>query len=117
MPSPFVVTAASNTVLLNDKRQGTTAFTVSNASGRPLHGRAVIVPVAPTDASWLNLVGPAERAYAIAGTEQVTVQVAVPAGVAAGSYSFHLDIRGANPCEASGTAQSTDETRQCSSST
>lgn len=100
MPSsPFVVTAASNTVLLNDQRQGSTAFTVSNASGRALRGRGLIVPVAPTQASWLTLVGQAERAYAIAGTEQVTVQVAVPPAAAAGSYSFHLDVVGEVPDE------------------
>lgn len=99
MPSPFVVTAASNTVLLNDKRQGSTAFTVSNASGRALRGRALIMPVAPTDAAWLTLAGAAERAYAIAATEQVTVQVAVPTTAAAGSYSFHLDVVGEVPDE------------------
>ncbi len=44
MASPFAITVASNTVLLDSKRQGQTTFTVSNLSGRPLHVRAHLVP-------------------------------------------------------------------------
>jgi hypothetical protein len=78
MPSPFAITTASNTVLLNDKRQGQVSFTVSNISGRPLRGRARLVPQNPATAGWLKIIGEAERELAIAGTQQCPVQVTVP---------------------------------------
>lgn len=99
MSSPFAVTAATNTVLLDGNRKGETAFTVSNASGRALRGRAIIVPVAPAQMSWFTVAGQVERAFAIAGTEQYAVQVAATAQVAPGSYSFHLDMVGEVPDE------------------
>ena len=99
MSSPFAITSATNSVLLDGNRKSETTFTVSNASGRPLRGRAIIVPVAPTQAAWLSVVGQAERAFAIAGADQYTVQVAAPAAAAPGSYAFHLDMVGEVPDE------------------
>jgi len=99
MSSPFAVTAATNSVLLDGNRKGETTFTVSNASGRALRGRAIIVPAAPAQMGWFTVAGQVERAFAIAGVEQYAVQVAAPAGVAPGSYAFHLDMVGEVPDE------------------
>lgn len=100
MASPFSITTATNTVILNDKRQGQATFTVTNLMGRLLRGRAQLVSQDPAAAKWLSIAGAAERDFAIAGTEQYAVEIAVPATAAAGSYSFHLDMVGVeNPDE------------------
>ena len=92
MASPFAITTASNTVLLNDKRQGQVTFTVNNISGRSLRGRAKLVPQNPAIADWLKITGDAERDLAIAGTQQYTAQVSVPPKGTAGNYTFRLDM-------------------------
>ncbi len=92
MASPFAITTASNTVLLNDKRQGQVTFTVNNISGRPLRGRARLVPQNPAVSDWLKIGGDAERDLTIAGTQQYPVQVSVPPQAAAGNYTFRLDM-------------------------
>ena len=100
MPSPFSITSATNGLRLDDQRQGRTTFTVFNAAGRPLGGRAHLVPDDEAASSWLSLEGEAERSFAIAAAEQYVVEVAVPKDAAAGSYRFRLDmVDVANPDE------------------
>ena len=78
MPSLFAITAATNSVRLDDRRQGAATFTVFNASGRALQGRIQIVPLGQAAASWFQGDGAPNRAFAIGGTEQVSVSLAVP---------------------------------------
>ena len=100
MACPFDITVATNSVRLNTKRQGEAAFTVFNRSGRPVRGRAQVAAQQPEAAGWLAVIGEAERNYAIAGAEQVTVQLTVPASAPPGSYAFRLDMVGVdNPDE------------------
>ena len=100
MPSPFAVTAASNSVSLDAKRHGEAAFTVFNSSGRPIRGRVRLVPESPEAGRWLSLAGVAERDFSIAGTEQYTAHIAVPGDAPPGNYGFRLDMVGVeNPDE------------------
>ena len=106
MPSPFTITAPASTVPLRTSRLGESTrlgqvtFTVSNASGLPLRGRAMLVPENPSCAPWLRVEGEAERDFAVGDTEQYLVQVRLPAGAAAGDYVFRLDMVGVeNPDE------------------
>jgi hypothetical protein len=92
MANPFAITAASNSVSLRNDRTGQAAFTVFNASGRPIRGRARIVAEDPTAEPWLSLVGDAERAFGIAGTEQFVVQIEAPPTAPAGAMRFRLDM-------------------------
>jgi hypothetical protein len=92
MANPFSITAASNSVPLSDERTGQAAFTVFNASGRPIRGRALIVPEDPAAEQWLSLVGDAEHSFDIAGTQQFVVRIEVPPTVAAGNVRFRLDM-------------------------
>ena len=85
MPSPFAVTAASNSVSLDIKRHGEAPFTVFNSSGRPIRGRARLVPEKPEAAGWLSLAGVTERDFPIAGTEQYTVHITLPRDTPPGS--------------------------------
>src|SRR4051794_37351857 len=100
MPGPFAITAAANLIHLDEKRQASTSFTVLNSSGRQLRGRARLTAQTPAAQSWLTLVGEAERDFAIAGTQQYSVQIAVPPTAPAGSQAFRLDVVGVeNPDE------------------
>jgi hypothetical protein len=92
MANPFAITAASNSVPLRDDRSGQAVFTVFNASGRPIRGRARVVAEDPNAEQWLSLVGDAERAFGIAGTEQFVVQIEAPATAPAGAMRFRLDM-------------------------
>jgi len=91
MARVFNITAAASTISLDAQGKGEIAFTVANASGRPLRGRAVLVPQDPSQKGWLTLAGEPERDYPVGGVQQVSVQVAAPAGSKAGSYTFRLD--------------------------
>jgi hypothetical protein len=91
MPGPFDITAATNTIRLNAQRRGEASFTVFNNSGRALRARATLVAQTPATASWLTLDGANERDFAVAATEQFTVQIAAPPDAAPGVYTFRLD--------------------------
>ena len=92
MASPFAITAATNTALLDAKREGAVTFTVTNIGGVALRGRAQAVPQDAKAAKWLTIDGASERAFNIAQTETYTVKIAVPPDAAPGGYPFHLDV-------------------------
>jgi hypothetical protein len=99
MAQVFAITATVNTVRLDAQRGGTTAFTVTNTAGRRLPARARIVASDPTTQGWFTLVEP-ERTFPVSGTQQFTVQIAVPPSVPAGTHLFRLDVAGVdNPDE------------------
>jgi beta-lactam-binding protein with PASTA domain len=91
MARVFTITAPSSTVGLDAKGQGEIAFTVSNASGRPLRGRAILVPQDPGQKGWLTLAGEPERDFPAGGVQQFTVRVAALPGSKEGQYTFRLD--------------------------
>jgi len=91
MASVFNITAASSAVRLDAQGQGEIAFTVSNASGRPLRGRVIVVPQDPSQKGWLTLAGDLERDFPVGGVQQFTVRVAAPPGSKEGQYTFRLD--------------------------
>lgn len=92
MSNEFTITAASNSVQLNAKRQGSAAYTVFNASGRPITGRAILetIPKGEAHTAWLQVDGANERAFVIGAAEQFAINVTVPPAAAAGSYTFRL---------------------------
>ncbi len=92
MANPFSITAASNSVPLSDERTGQAAFTVFNASGRPIRGRALVVPEDPAAEPWLSIVGDVEHSFDIAGTQQFMVQIEVPETAPVGNVRFRLDM-------------------------
>ncbi|MCA9940293.1 MAG: PASTA domain-containing protein [Anaerolineales bacterium] len=94
MSNEFTITALSNSVQLNAKREGSATYTAFNASGRPITGRAILetMPGGMPHAAWLKVAGESERAFAIGAAEQFTVHVNVPDTVTAGSYNFRLKM-------------------------
>ncbi len=100
MANPFAITVPSNTLLLNEKRQAQVAFSVTNLSGRPLRGRALLKSDKAEANAWLTVDDEAERDFAIAETKQYVVRIAVPNDAPAGFAPFRLDMVGVdNPDE------------------
>ncbi len=91
MARVFTITAPSSTMALDAQGRGELAFTIANASGRVLRGRARVVPQDPAPIAWFTLVGEPERDFPAGGVQQFTVQVAVPAAAKEGNYTFRLD--------------------------
>jgi hypothetical protein len=96
MASAFSITTATNSVSIGERRDARVLFTVTNTSGRPLIGRAVLVmdPPNQSQAVWLRLQPPdgSERDFAVNGVQDYSVEVNVPADAPAGDYIFHLDM-------------------------
>ena len=92
MAHVFHITSANNRFELDPQGHGSLTFTVSNASGRPMQARAVIVPLGGTEAGWLTIEGEPERQLSTNGTEIFVVRAAVAQGAAAGDYTFRLDV-------------------------
>lgn len=96
----FAITTSTPSIRLNGMGQGELTFTVSNALGRPVRGRAVVEPEGATPKEWLTLEGEPERDFPPDGTHQYTVKVNVPSGTPQGQHAFHLSVVNvANPDE------------------
>jgi hypothetical protein len=97
MAAVFSITTATNEIVLKDLR-GTASFTVQNISGGPLTGGGRIIPDAPAQPSWFTIEGQAQRPFDRGEVEEYAVDVVVPQGTPAGTYSFHLEmVNVANP--------------------
>lgn len=94
MPRSFAITAASNSVFLDEDRKGEARFTVSNQSGRSIEGRARVVAEDAEAEPWISLRGSAHRVFSTAGTEQYTAEIEVPPDAPSGNYTVRLDMVG-----------------------
>ncbi len=100
MPSPFDITTASNTVTLDNKREGVAVFTVRNNTRRRLRAVARLTTEPPEGAQWLTLLPPDggsadsanQREFPIDSTQQLQVKIAAPASAAPGSYTLRLTL-------------------------
>jgi hypothetical protein len=89
--APFAVTAPPELTLTAD-RSGTTSFTITNLTGRPVRARLVPRGQAGAQDAWLSIVGVAEVPMAVAATITATVQVKVPAEVPVGQHTLFLEV-------------------------
>ncbi len=100
MASSFAITTATNSIQLGNNRRTEAIFTVFNASGRPVRGRARVIAENPLAQAWLSLSKEAEQDFQIAGAQQYPVTIVLPPEAPAGQYTFRLDMIGiANPDE------------------
>src|SRR6476660_3422523 len=88
----FAITAARETVTLDNQGRAEVSFTASNTGPKSIAGRAKLVPLGSAKAAWLSLEGEQERNFAKGEAHQLTVHIAVPPGTAVGKYSFRLNI-------------------------
>jgi hypothetical protein len=118
MPSPFDITTATNTIPLDNKREGTGVFTVRNATRRRLRATARITTTPPEGTQWVTILPPEggdpatanQRDFPIDSTQQIQVKIAVPASVPAStpptSYTMKLTLADEiNPDENFSTSQ------------
>jgi len=99
MSGPFEITAPSNTVTLDEQRQGIASFTIKNISRRHLRASARIVPTpASQPASTFTILGPGGevlkpetlRDFNVDESTQYQVKITPPADAPPGSYNFKL---------------------------
>lgn len=88
-PLPFAVTGPGDLQLSPD-RTGTTTFTVTNLTGRPVRVRLQPKSSDPTHDAWYSVAGDPEVPMTVGATITVDVKAKVPAGAAAGKDSLHL---------------------------
>lgn len=105
MPVEFNITTATSRVELDKKtRRGQASCLVANISGKPVRGRAQLRSSTQDIITnqWVTLDGAAERDYAVAGNQQFTIQIAVPASAPATTtpFTFWMEVIDvANPDE------------------
>ncbi len=88
-PLPFAVTGPGDLQLSPD-RTGTTTFTVTNLTGRPVRVRLQPKSADSQHDSWYSVAGDPEVPMTVGATITVDVRAKVPADVAAGKDSLHL---------------------------
>jgi beta-lactam-binding protein with PASTA domain len=88
----FAITAARETVTLDNQGRAEASFTASNTGPKLMAGRAKLVAIGSTKEGWLSLDGQPERKFAKGEAHQFTVKVAAPPGTPVGKYTFRLDI-------------------------
>ncbi len=88
-PLPFAVTGPGDLQLSPD-RTGTTTFTVTNLTGRPVRVRLQPKSATAEHDSWYSVAGDPEVPMTVGATITVDVRAKVPAGAPAGQDSVHL---------------------------
>lgn len=88
-PVPFAITGPAQLVLGAD-RTGTTTFTVTNLTGRPLTVRMEPKAAPPGQDGWYVPVGESEVPMGVGATLTVEVQATVPADAPEGSTTMKL---------------------------
>ncbi|HEU4679335.1 MAG TPA: hypothetical protein VFS35_07430, partial [Terrimicrobiaceae bacterium] len=88
----FAITAAPETVTLDDQGHAQVSFTVSNTGPKSLAGRAKLVTLGSTKEAWLALDGEPERHLTKGESHQFTVKIAAPPGTPSGKYAFRLNV-------------------------
>ena len=91
MSRVFAITSSTSTVVLDGSGRGSVTFTVTNTSSDALRMRVRLVAEGATQASWLTVSGEEQRRLEADGTEQFSVELAVPPGSSSGRHSFRFD--------------------------
>jgi hypothetical protein len=91
IPAPFAVTAPPD-VKLGPTRTGTTTFTVTNLTGRPLRARMIPRGRGGAADSWMAVVGDAEIPMGVAATVTVDIAVTVPVDAPGGQHLLVLEV-------------------------
>ncbi|GAA2096793.1 hypothetical protein GCM10009841_08670 [Microlunatus panaciterrae] len=89
--TPFAVTAPAQLELAAD-RTGTTTFTVTNLTGRPVTARFRARGGAGADDSWFAVAGASEVPMSLGGTLTTNVTVTVPPSAPAGQHTLQLEV-------------------------
>jgi hypothetical protein len=72
---------------------GRVTFTVTNTATRTVSGTVMAKPQPPAEESWFTFAEGATRSYQPGAVMSVATTITVPAGTAAGTYTFRLDAK------------------------
>ena len=86
----FAITAARETVILDNQGRAEVSFTASNTAPKSIAGQAKLVAIGSTKEAWLTLDGEPERKFAKGESHQFTVRIAVPPGTPTGNQVMRL---------------------------
>jgi hypothetical protein len=101
----FNVTTTTTSARLDLSGRAQVVFSVTNTAHRNLTARASAMVKDATQAAWIT-VTPAEAPSPVDSTQEMTAQIAIPKGTAAGTYLFGLRVVGVeNPDEFTGESQ------------
>ena len=100
MSSPFDITTATNTVTLDNRREGVAVFTVRNNTRRRLRAVARVTVAPENGAAWLTILPPEggspdtanQREFPIDSTQQIQIKIAAPGDAPPGSYTLKLTL-------------------------
>src|SRR5258708_37487196 len=96
------IASSGPSVRRDGSRRAQLAMTVTNTAHRNLTARATVRVEQPAPAGRFS-VADAQRDSPVDSTQQCTVQVAIPASAAVGTYRFQLNVVGVeNPHEFTG---------------
>jgi len=73
-------------------RQGSTAFTITNLTGRPVRARLLPRALQGADPSWISIAGPPEVPMAVGATITAPLNLAIPPTAAGGTYLVRMDV-------------------------
>ena len=89
--APFAVTAPPE-LALDPERKGSTTYTITNLTGRPVRARLKARGANGAEDGWLAVLGPTEVPITLGGTITATLTVTVPPTPPAGRHTLHLDV-------------------------
>jgi beta-lactam-binding protein with PASTA domain len=92
MASIVTITPTAESVACTPGGSAEHSFTITNTTGAPIGVGATIVTADPSRKAWFTIQGAPERRLAPNETDQVTVAVKPPAGVAPGTYKLRLQV-------------------------
>jgi len=104
-PAAFAI-AAPPQLEIGPTRQGSTAFTVTNLTGRPVRARLLPRALQGADPSWFTVPGPPELPMGVGATVTATIIVTVPPTAPGGSHLLRLDVVPEDDTEAEVTGPS-----------
>ena len=105
MAQTFHITPASTFASLDPSGTGKVAFTITNASPKPLRAWPEIKPLGSTQREWLVIEGQAERSFSANEAHVFTVLINVPPGVTPGKYEFKLNVINADKADLDGCTE------------
>ena len=100
MPSPFDITVATNTVNLDNNREGVATITAKNNTRRRIRGTARVTTTPAEGAAWVTILPPESggtdsanvRDFPIDSTQQYQLKITVPMTAAPASYTLKLTL-------------------------
>lgn len=87
---PATVALTDQTVKGKPVRAGTATFSVTNKTSQPLACHLDVQPQGDAKAEWFEIMGEAQRNFAVSETQKIAVNIQVPQTATPGDYRFRF---------------------------